>query len=158
MSTNAPATTSTSSHPSILQRLDNLSTSPIPSAVLSLALLLKALVKSRPLPAVPNSGTSGSSYALQQSLSLAKPTRTTCAFFGGALALGTYMMYDGDPLNAAGFNFAWSSLYLIVNGKSAILSFFKARFTPAGLTGLALLNAGIYGKEFFWSKRSPFQN
>ncbi|CAK9436993.1 uncharacterized protein LODBEIA_P14730 [Lodderomyces beijingensis] len=138
------------------ERLDEISYSPVPSGILSAALLLKAIKKSAPLPTIPNTGTSGGSYAFQQSLATAKPTRLSCGFFGGALALGTYMMYDGDPVNASGFNFAWSTLYLLVNGKSAVSSFFKGRLTPISLGALALFNAALYGREFFWSQRSPF--
>ncbi|KAI3406068.2 hypothetical protein KGF56_001287 [Candida oxycetoniae] len=151
-----PVSESTSNN--VWSKLDELSLSPIPSGVLSAALLLKALKKSVGTTEIPYKGTSGSSYALHKSIVAAKPTRISCAFFGGALALGTFMMIDGDPLNASGFNFAWSTLYLFVNGKAAASSFFKGRMTPVALGSLALFDAALYGREFFWSKNSPFQN
>ncbi|CCG23175.1 hypothetical protein CORT_0D03320 [Candida orthopsilosis Co 90-125] len=143
--------------PSLYEQLDALSISPIPSGILSGALFLKALTKTTSAAAIPNSGTSGSSFAFHKTLAASRPTRLSCTLFGSAMALGTYMMIDGDPLNASGFNFAWSTLYLIVNGKSSISSIFKGRVTPVALSGLALFDAALYGREFFWSKRSPFQ-
>ena len=143
--------------PSFYEQLDSLSVSPVPSGVLSGALFLKALTKTSSAVSIPNSGTSGSSFAFHKTLAASRPTRLSCTLFGSAMALGTYMMIDGDPLNASGFNFAWLTLYLIVNGKSSILSIFKGRMTPVALSGLALFDAALYGREFFWSKRSPFQ-
>ncbi|KAI5962341.1 uncharacterized protein KGF55_003417 [Candida pseudojiufengensis] len=143
--------------PSILSRIDELSTSPIPAGLLSASLLLKGFTSSS-TSTIPNSGTSGSSFAFHKKLQTAKPTKFGSLGFGSIMALGTYMMIDGDPINASGFNFAWSLLYLIVNGKSSISSLFRGHISPIGLSGLALFNTGIYGREFIWSKKSPFQN
>lgn len=60
------------------------------------------------------------------------------------------MVYDGDETNGAGFTFAWSTLYLIVNGRASLRSLVSGRVTPMSLSLLALGNAGIYGKAFFW--------
>ncbi|KAI5969588.1 hypothetical protein CANMA_001251 [Candida margitis] len=144
--------------PSVYEQLDALSVSPYPSGVLSAGLFLKALTKTSSAVTIPNSGTSGSSFAFHKKLAASQPTRLSCTLFGSAMALGTYMMIDGDPLNASGFNFAWSTLYLIVNGKSSVSSVFKGRLAPVALSGLALFDAALYGREFFWSKRSPFNN
>ncbi|KAI5954578.1 hypothetical protein KGF54_002353 [Candida jiufengensis] len=145
---------------SILSRVDALSTSPIPAGLLSASLLLKGFTSSGSSASstIPNSGTSGSSFAFHKQIKNSKPTKFGCLGFGSIMALGTYLMIDGDPLNGSGFNFAWSLLYLIVNGKSSISSLFKGHVTPLGLSGLALFNTGLYGREFFWSKQSPFQS
>ncbi|QWU88410.1 hypothetical protein CA3LBN_002718 [Candidozyma haemuli] len=74
----------------------------------------------------------------------------SCFLFGGASALGGYIMYDGDVPNGAGFTFAWSTLYLLVNGRPALKSLIRGHVSPLALAGLALGNAGIYGKEFIW--------
>ncbi|KAL6454353.1 HHT21 histone H3.1/H3.2 [Candida maltosa Xu316] len=136
---------------------DKLSISPIPAAVLGGSLVLKGAFGNSAGVAIPNQGTSGSSFKFSKTLAAARPTPLSCFLFGGASLLGSWMMYDGDPVNASGFNFAWSTLYLIVNGKSAFSSLFKARVTPLALSGLALFNAGLYGREFLWSKHSPFK-
>lgn len=95
-------------------------------------------------------GSSGGSYLFHQSEVFKKPSRNTCILFGLTHALGGYMVYDGDETNGAGFTFAWSTLYLIVNGRSSFKSLIKGRVTPVSLSFLALGNASIYGKGFFW--------
>ena len=136
--------------------LDLLSISPIPAAVLGGSLLLKG-VSGNPIPATsPVQGSSGS-FLFRNKLDILKPTRASCFTFGGASLLGAWMMFDGDPINASGFNFAWLTLYLIVNGKASLLSALRGKIAPLTISGLALFNAGIYGKEFFWSKNSPFK-
>lgn len=67
----------------------------------------------------------------------------------GPLTRG-WIIYDGDLANGAGFNFAWSTLYLIVNGTSSVKSLTLGRLNPIGLSMLALGNVGMYGKKFFW--------
>ena len=76
--------------------------------------------------------------------------QTTCLLFGAANALGSYIIYDGDVTNGAGFTFAWLTLYLIVNGRPSFRSMLRGRMSPVALSVLALGNAGIYGKQFFW--------
>lgn len=77
------------------------------------------------------------------------PTRALCFTFGAANLLGTYMMFV-DPHNGAGFNFAWNSLYLIVNWKQAVKLAVHGKLVPAGFSAFALFNAGVYGKRYFW--------
>ncbi|CAI5756047.1 unnamed protein product [Candida verbasci] len=142
----------------IYQTLDELGISPIPSFLLGSSLIFKGLLSSgQSISKIPNQGTSGSSFKFNQKLSIAKPTRLSCFTFGGASLLGSWMLYDGDPLNASGFNMAWSGLYLLVNGKSSIKSVIHGRLSPILLSSLALFNTGLYGREFFWSKQSPFK-
>jgi hypothetical protein len=119
--------------------VDTLGTSPIPSAVLGTSLILKGLTQ-------PNA----SLQAGVKNPVLLKPTRLSCFGFGAANLLGTWMMIDGEPINASGFNFAWSALYVIVNGKPSISALVHGRFSALALSGLALGNATIYGLKFFW--------
>lgn len=73
--------------------------------------------------------------------------------FGVANALGSWIIYDGDVANGSGFTFAWSALYTIVNGRPSFRSFLQGRVSPVALSILALGNAGIYGKQFFWPSK-----
>ncbi|CAX40199.1 conserved hypothetical protein [Candida dubliniensis CD36] len=151
----------TPSNNSIYDTIDKLSISPIPAAVLGGSLVLKGLfgTNATPVEVSANGGGGGGSgaFKLGRKVAIARPTRSSCFTFGGASLLGAWMMYDGDPVNASGFNFAWSVLYLMVNGKASVSNIFKGRITPLGLSGLALVNTGLYGREFFWSKNSPFK-
>lgn len=90
-------------------------------------------------------------------VAVARPTRLSCFTFGGASLLGAWMMYDGDPVNASGFNFAWLALYLIVNGKESILGIFKGRITPLGL-GVSFIQYRFVWKEFFGAKIARSNN
>ena len=138
------------------QTLDLLSISPIPAAILGGSLLLKGLA-GNPIPVTsPVQGSSGS-FLFRNKLDVLKPTRASCFTFGGASLLGAWMMFDGEPINASGFNFAWLTLYLIVNGKASLLSIFRGKVAPLAISGLAVFNAGLYGIEFLWSKNSPFK-
>lgn len=130
------------------QSLSTAATTPYPAWVLSAGLLYKGLTSHTPITTAK--GTSGGSFKFSQSLAVARPTRPLCLLFGGAQALGGWIVYDGDVTNGAGFNFAWLTLYLIVNGTSSVKSVVRGRVSPLALSLLALGNAGIYGKKFFW--------
>ncbi|ODV81231.1 uncharacterized protein CANTADRAFT_47391 [Suhomyces tanzawaensis NRRL Y-17324] len=132
---------------SIFKTLDNLALTPYPALLLGSSLLLKGITQPAPISAT---GSSGGSAHFSQRLALTKPTRASCYTFGAANLVGAWLSYDGEPVNAAGFNFAWASLYLIVNGGPGVKSLFKARVTPFAISVLALGNAGLYGKKFFW--------
>lgn len=101
-------------------------------------------------PIAPITGSSGSSLQLSHTLATARPTKTSSFLFGAAHLLGGWIVYDGDVTNGAGFNFAWSTLYLIVNGRAGVKSVLNGRVNPLALSILALGNAGTYGKKFFW--------
>lgn len=123
------------------------SSSPVPAWALSAALVYRGLSIQKPVD--PKLG-SGGSFDFSKSVAASKPNRISCFLFGGASALGGYIMYDGDVPNGAGFTFAWSTLYLLVNGRPALKSLIRGHVSPLALAGLALGNAGIYGKEFIW--------
>ncbi|ODV67054.1 hypothetical protein HYPBUDRAFT_166954 [Hyphopichia burtonii NRRL Y-1933] len=130
------------------KQVSNLSNTPYPAWVFASLLLFKGISHQKPIESI--SGSSGGSYQFAKSLAGSKPSRASCFTFGLTHLLGGWIIFDGDVLNGAGFNFAWSSLYLIVNGTSSIKSIAGGRVSPLGLSLLALGNAGIYGKKFFW--------
>lgn len=123
------------------------SKSPLPAWAMSASLLYTGLNTHKPVDTKLGSG--GSSQ-FSRTLAFSKPTRTSCFLFSGVNALGGYIIYDDDVTNGAGFTFAWSTLYLIVNGRSAVKSLLGGRISPMALSVLALGNAGIYAREFFW--------
>ncbi|PVH22839.1 hypothetical protein CXQ85_002563 [Candidozyma haemuli] len=95
------------------------STSPVPAWALSAALVYRGLSLQKPVD--PKLG-SGGSFDFSKSVAASKPSRLSCFLFGGVSALGGYIIHDGDVPNGAGFTFAWSTLYLIVNGRPAFKS------------------------------------
>lgn len=123
------------------------SQSPLPAWAMSVSLLYSGL---NTHTAVDTKLGSGGSSRFSKALALSKPTKKSCFLFGGVNALGGYIIYDGDISNGAGFTFAWSVLYLLVNGKSALKSLTRGRLSPMALSILALGNTGLYGREFFW--------
>jgi hypothetical protein len=67
------------------------------------------------------------------------------------MALGGWIMYEGDIESGSGFITAWSSLYLVVNGRQAFNGIRYGRFWPVMLSGVALGEALLHGKRFFYS-------
>ncbi|KAK9471308.1 uncharacterized protein V1510DRAFT_404289 [Dipodascopsis tothii] len=100
-----------------------------------------------PVPAWAMAGSLLATFPRAAALPTYKPSRLSCLGFGGALALGGYIIYDGDQVNGAGFASAWSTLYLMANGKAALK---QLRPWPALLSGGALGTALLYGREFFF--------
>lgn len=132
-----------------ISSISNLADTPYPAWALGVPLALRGTFFPKPLE--PVDGSSGGSVKFSRTVALRSPTRASCLTFGAAHLLGGYMIYDGDAMNGAGFNFAWSTLYLIVNAKSSIKNIFMARVSPIAFATLAAGNAAIYGKKFFWS-------
>lgn len=122
--------------------------SPLPAWTFALGLAHTAYAIPRRMSS--SIGSAGGSYQFHKSAVFKKPSRYSCILFSVAHAFGGYMIYDGDETNGAGFTFAWSTLYLIVNGQASIKSLLGGRVTPVSLGILALGNAAIYGKAFFW--------
>lgn len=127
--------------------------SPIPPWAMSASLLYVGLLA--PATIAAKEGSLGGSYLFSRSAALVKPTKKTCLLFSAANALGGWIIFDGDVNNGAGFTFAWSMLYMVVNGRPSIRSFLKGRVSPMALSLLALGNTGIYGKQFFWPAKAP---
>lgn len=120
------------------------SASPVPALTFGTALIAKGLSMGRPAE-IASSG-----LKFSRTLATARPTKLSCFLFGGAQLVGGWINIDGDPLNAAGFSFAWSTLYLLVNGGASVKSIARGRVSPVALSVLALGNVGLYGKKFFW--------
>ncbi|CAN3370356.1 hypothetical protein DICA0_C09714 [Diutina catenulata] len=126
--------------------LKMLGTSPYPAALFGGLLLLKGAV----FPDVSvATATKAPGKPVKEKAWMVRPTRASCFTFGPASLIGAYMIHDQDAVNGAGFAFAWSTLYLVVNGKQAVTGLFHFRLPPAILGALALGNAGWYGKEYF---------
>ena len=75
-------------------------------------------------------------------------TRANALLFGGSELLGSWMIYDDDIEDGSGFLMAWSTLFLIVNGKSSLTALKHARVWPFLLSSLACVNLGLYGKRY----------
>ncbi|WPK26289.1 hypothetical protein PUMCH_003638 [Australozyma saopauloensis] len=122
--------------------------SPLPAWAFATGLAHTAYAIPWKMPKVE--GSSGDLYQFHKSAIFKSPSRNACILFAATHALGGYMIYDGDETNGAGFTFAWSTLYLIINGRSSVRSLLGGRITPLSLSVLALGNAGVYGSAFFW--------
>lgn len=125
---------------------------PLPALAMGSALAWQGLV-TVPAAQIPidNAGrTSGGLFKFSNKMAKLGPSRLSCLAFAGTNFLGAWMMYDGDELNAAGFNFSWLLLYMIVNARGSVKSILHGRVSPLALSVLATGNAFIYGKKFFW--------
>ncbi|ODV75823.1 Aim19p CYBJADRAFT_3347 [Cyberlindnera jadinii NRRL Y-1542] len=78
------------------------------------------------------------------------PTTVSSVLFGSAMALGSWIMFEGDVESGSGFITAWSSLYLIVNGRQMFNGLRYARVWPVVLSSVALGEAVLHGKRFFY--------
>ncbi|QLG72485.1 hypothetical protein HG535_0D01930 [Zygotorulaspora mrakii] len=76
------------------------------------------------------------------------PTKKTALLFGGAQALGAWMIHDGDLESGCGFLAAWSTLYLIVGGRGSLKSLRYGKVWPLMLSTISLGNAYLYGRRF----------
>lgn len=68
--------------------------------------------------------------------------------FGAAQAAGAWMIHDKDLEDASGFLMAWSSLFLIVNGKQSLQALKYGRVWPLSLSTVAVASSLVYGKRF----------
>lgn len=133
-------------------KADELGTLAYPALVLGLGLFWRGLTITHPSAiTLDNMDKSSSSlFNFDPKVVKSRPTRLSCFAFGTTNLLGSWIMYDGEKVNAAGFNFAWSTLYVIVNGRAGLKSTLRGHFAPMALALLATVNATIYGKIFLW--------
>lgn len=82
------------------------------------------------------------------------PSPLNSLFFGSAMALGGWIINDGDVESGAGFITAWSSLYLLVNGTNSIKGLAYGKIWPLLLSGVAGGNLYVHGKRFFFGSSS----
>lgn len=76
------------------------------------------------------------------------PNKRTALLFGGANALGAWMIHDQDLESGAGFIAAWSTLYLIVGGRGSFRAIRYGKFWPLILTTASGFNALLYTRRF----------
>ncbi|SCV05383.1 LANO_0H06282g1_1 [Lachancea nothofagi CBS 11611] len=128
--------------------LNDLSATPYLAMANSLMLLATPVVS----PAVSSPigvGQSGSSLTRFWSRpKFVGPSTKTALLFGGAQALGSWIIYDGDLESGSGFLGAWSALYLIVGGRGSVKALRYGRVWPLALSTLALANTAFYTKRF----------
>lgn len=75
-------------------------------------------------------------------------TSKNALLFGAANLVGSWMIYDDDLEDGSGFIMAWSTLFLVVNGKNSLTALKYRRAWPLLLSSLAVANVGLYGKRF----------
>ncbi|GMM50214.1 hypothetical protein DASB73_011720 [Starmerella bacillaris] len=99
-------------------------------------------IYSTPIPAAVTSGLVFSQIK-KPSANGKAPIRVKAGIFGTAFALGSYMMYDNDYKNGAGFTAVWSTLYLLAHRKSP-----NRGFMGTLLIGAAAINGIGYAIGF----------
>lgn len=75
-------------------------------------------------------------------------TSKNALLFGAANLVGSWMIYDDDIEDGSGFMMAWSTLFLIVNGKNSLTALKYRKTWPLLLSSLAIANLGLYGRRF----------
>lgn len=76
------------------------------------------------------------------------PTKRVALLFGGANALGAWIIHDQDLESGSGFLAAWSTLYLIVGGRGSIKALRYGKVWPFVLTAASGLNAMLFSRRF----------
>ncbi|GBB94300.1 hypothetical protein RclHR1_23280002 [Rhizophagus clarus] len=77
------------------------------------------------------------------------PSIWTVVGFGLIFSFSGYMTYTGDFFNGGGTTTSWSLIYTLFNAEKSIKS---RKPLPILMTSLALSNAYIYGKNYFYLK------
>ncbi|KAK6202932.1 uncharacterized protein RJT21DRAFT_23123 [Scheffersomyces amazonensis] len=132
----------------ISETILDLGLTPYPALALGSSLLFRGLTH-KPKIAPPSQ-----QVYKKVAQAIARPTPKTCFSFGAINLLGAWLVYDGDEINGAEFNCVWSSIYLLINGKSSITSLIRGgNVTPAGISSLALFSTVIYGQSIISSWR-----
>ncbi|ODQ80916.1 hypothetical protein BABINDRAFT_33932 [Babjeviella inositovora NRRL Y-12698] len=140
---------------SVLENITSSSETPYPAWLFSTALLATFTSQNNKVQAVqPAQASSGGLMSMfRRSAKVGiKPSPLSCIGFGGAMALGGWIVRDGAVDDGAGFNMAWSTLYLLVNGGASVRQIIRGKIWPLCLTGLALGNLGIYGRRFVYGE------
>jgi hypothetical protein len=137
---------------SISQQLYQYSQTPYPAWVFSSLLLSTPFVLKQPLSTI-QTGTSGGSFRslFKGATGRIGPSPASSLLFGGAFALGGWIIRDGDVESGTGFITAWSTLYLIVNAKSSFKGLRYGKVWPILLSTVAGANAYTHGKRFFFT-------
>lgn len=75
-------------------------------------------------------------------------TGRSALLFGAASLIGSWMIYDDDLESGSGFTAAWSTLYLVLNGKASMGWIRYGKMWPLLVSGVALGNTAMYGRRF----------
>lgn len=137
---------------STFQQLYRYSATPYPALIQSALLLVTPLVSSPQRQSVAPHSTAGGagSFVSSSKINQIGPSPLSSLLFGSAFALGSWIIYDGDVDSGSGFITAWSTLYMIVNGRGSFKGILRGKPLPLVLTGLSGANALIYGRRFFF--------
>ncbi|CDR36870.1 CYFA0S01e05160g1_1 [Cyberlindnera fabianii] len=136
---------------SFTEQLYQYSQTPYPSWILSGMLLATPFITSQPQAIqIANAQRGGMSF-LGAAKKRIGPSNLSSLLFGGALALGGWIIQEGDVESGTGFITAWSSLYLVVSGRSMFNGIRYGRVWPVLLATAAGTNAYIHGKRFFFT-------
>lgn len=139
---------------SVLTRLYDLTATPYVSLVHSACILASPIVSpaikiaEREVAAANTVGGGVTRRLFKSKPATVGLTRANALLFGASELLGSWMIYDNDVEDASGFLMAWSTLFLIVNGKPSITALKHARVWPLCLSSLACVNLGLYGKRY----------
>lgn len=135
---------------SFLSRLYSYTTTPAP-AIGNAALFLATPVVS---PAVQNPANAVERAGRLQWLNKVTrpeylgPSKRVALLFGGANALGAWIIHDQDLESGSGFLAAWSTLYLVVGGRGSVRAVRYGKVWPLVLTAASGLNALLYSRRF----------
>ncbi|KAH3676217.1 hypothetical protein WICPIJ_009177 [Wickerhamomyces pijperi] len=139
---------------STLQQLYQYSSTPYPSLLQSALVLATPIISGGPEKtlAAPHGSVGGGGSFLSSAAKVKQigPSPLSSLLFGSAFALGSWIIYDGDVDSGSGFITAWSSLYLIVNGRGTLKGVLRGKPWPLLLAGVSGVNALIYGRRFFF--------
>lgn len=125
-------------------------TTPYPGVLNSLLLLSTPVVSPAVISPVSIAQRAGGSkiFNLFSTPKYLGPSNKTALLFGGAQALGSWIIYDGDLESGSGFLAAWSALYLIVGGRGSVGALRYGKVWPLVLTSVSAVNAFLYSKRF----------
>lgn len=124
------------------------SKTPYPSWAFA-SLLFPTPLFSKQIALNSSSGGYGGSKFLSKTKTIG-PSPLNSLFFGGAMALGGWIINEGDVEDGSGFITAWTSLYLLVNGTNSLKALAHGKVWPLVLSGVAGGNLYIHGKRFFF--------
>lgn len=136
--------------PTYSQQLYEYSQTPYPSWIFSSLLLSTPLILKQPVATTIPTNKATGFFKGSQKIRIG-PSPLNALLFSSAFALGGWIIFDGDVESGSGFVTAWSSLYLIVNGRSALAGLKYGKPLPLLLTAIAAENAFIHGKRFFYT-------
>ena len=114
--------TKVDSNASYSEQLYQYSQTPYPSWLFAGLLLSTPLVTKQPAPKIQTTTGGGSfaSFLKSSSKNRVGPSNASSLLFGGAMALGGWIIRDGDVESGTGFITAWSTLYLVVSARSCL--------------------------------------